>query len=99
MDSVPTGARANLSNANERRSSRRCASVPTPTAFALARTPALRAPTVRGRGCLQKRSSPYIRSVQHAVLSVAGLKGTMSEAALHIIRARLDGGIRNQAAR
>ena len=28
-----------------------------------------------------------------------GLKGTMSEAELHIIRARLDGGIRNQAAR
>jgi Recombinase/Recombinase zinc beta ribbon domain len=37
--------------------------------------------------------------VQHAVLSVAGLKGTMSEAELHIIRARLDGGIRNKAAR
>jgi len=28
-----------------------------------------------------------------------GLKGTMSEAALHIIRARLEGGIRNKAAR
>src|ERR1051325_4477485 len=28
-----------------------------------------------------------------------GLKGTMSEAELHIIRARLDGGLRNQAAR
>src|SRR5271154_516467 len=28
-----------------------------------------------------------------------GLKGTMSEAGLHIIRARLDGGIRNKAAR
>ena len=28
-----------------------------------------------------------------------GLKGTMSEAELHIIRARLDGGIRNKAAR
>ena len=27
-----------------------------------------------------------------------GLKGTMSEAELHIIRARLDGGIRNKAA-
>jgi hypothetical protein len=37
--------------------------------------------------------------VQHTVLSVAGLKGTMSEAELHIIRARLDGGIRNKAAR
>src|SRR5207244_12844073 len=28
-----------------------------------------------------------------------GLKGTMSEAELHVLRARLDGGIRNQAAR
>src|SRR2546422_3667441 len=28
-----------------------------------------------------------------------GLKGTMSEAELHIIRARLEGGIRNKAAR
>jgi DNA invertase Pin-like site-specific DNA recombinase len=30
---------------------------------------------------------------------VLGLKGTMSEAELHIMRARLDGGIRNKAAR
>src|SRR6266699_2399557 len=30
---------------------------------------------------------------------VLGLKGTMSEAGLHILRARLDGGIRNKAAR
>jgi DNA invertase Pin-like site-specific DNA recombinase len=30
---------------------------------------------------------------------VLGLKGTMSEAELHIIRGRLEGGIRNQAAR
>jgi DNA invertase Pin-like site-specific DNA recombinase len=30
---------------------------------------------------------------------VLGLKGTMSEAELHIIRARLEGGIRNKAAR
>jgi hypothetical protein len=37
--------------------------------------------------------------MQYTVLSVAGLKGTMSEAELHIIRARLDGGIRNKAAR
>jgi len=32
-------------------------------------------------------------------LLALGLKGTMSEAELHIIRARLDGGIRNKAAR
>ena len=37
--------------------------------------------------------------MQYTVLSVDGLKGTMSEAELHIIRARLDGGIRNKAAR
>lgn len=30
---------------------------------------------------------------------VLGLKGTMSEAELHVMRARLDGGIRNKAAR
>ena len=30
---------------------------------------------------------------------VLGLKGTMSEAELHILRARLDGGIRNKATR
>jgi len=30
---------------------------------------------------------------------ILGLKGTMSEAELHILRARLDGGIRNKAAR
>jgi DNA invertase Pin-like site-specific DNA recombinase len=30
---------------------------------------------------------------------VLGLKGTMSEAELHILRARLLGGIRNKAAR
>jgi len=41
--------------------------------------------------------------VYHPVLFndrlVLGLKGTMSEAELHILRARLDGGIRNKAAR
>ncbi len=37
--------------------------------------------------------------MQHTVLFVLWLKGTMSEAELHIIRARLDGGIRNKAAR
>jgi hypothetical protein len=30
---------------------------------------------------------------------LSGLKGTMSEAELHLIRARLDGGLRNKAAR
>jgi DNA invertase Pin-like site-specific DNA recombinase len=30
---------------------------------------------------------------------ILGLKGTLSEAELHVLRARLDGGIRNKAAR
>ena len=30
---------------------------------------------------------------------ILGLKGTMSEAELHVLRDRLDGGIRNKAAR
>ena len=33
------------------------------------------------------------------MLSVAGLKGTMSEAELHVLRARLQGGILNKARR
>jgi len=37
--------------------------------------------------------------MQHTVLSVAGLKGTMSEAELHVLRARLRGGILNKARR
>ena len=37
--------------------------------------------------------------MQHTVLSVVGLKGTMSEAELHVLRARLQGGIRNKARR
>ena len=37
--------------------------------------------------------------MQHTVLSVAGLKGIMAEAELHVLRARLEGGIRNKAAR
>src|SRR4029077_20661625 len=56
-------------------------------------------PTARSRNYLRKQSLPYIRTVQHTVLFVLGLKGTMSEAELYIIRARLEGGIRNKAAR
>jgi DNA invertase Pin-like site-specific DNA recombinase len=37
--------------------------------------------------------------VQHTVLFVLGLKGTMSEAELHVLRARLQGGILNKARR
>src|SRR5215469_287218 len=37
--------------------------------------------------------------MQHTVLSVLCLKGTMSEAELHVLRARLQGGILNKARR
>jgi len=37
--------------------------------------------------------------VQHAALFVAGLKGTMSEAELHFLKARMRGGILNKARR
>ena len=37
--------------------------------------------------------------MQHTVLSVLGLKGTMSEAELHVMKARLQGGIWNKAKR
>jgi DNA invertase Pin-like site-specific DNA recombinase len=37
--------------------------------------------------------------MQHTALSVDGLKGTMSEAELHVLRARLQGGILNKAQR
>src|SRR5215471_16992671 len=46
---------------------------------------------------LRKLSSTHTHEMHHRVLSVLGLKGTMSEAELHIIRARLEGGIRNKA--
>jgi DNA invertase Pin-like site-specific DNA recombinase len=67
--------------------------------FARARRLASRDRTGRNTDCPQRRSSPYIRKVQHTVLSVAGLKGTMSEAELHVLRARLQGGILNKARR
>jgi DNA invertase Pin-like site-specific DNA recombinase len=37
--------------------------------------------------------------VQHTVLFVLGLKGTMSEAELHVLKARLRGGILSRARR
>jgi Recombinase/Recombinase zinc beta ribbon domain len=56
-------------------------------------------PTDRSRNCFPKQSSPYIRKVQYTVLFVLGLKGTMSEAELHLLRARLIGGQLNKARR
>jgi hypothetical protein len=37
--------------------------------------------------------------MQHTALSVVGLKGTMSEAELHVLQARLRGGLLNKARR
>jgi DNA invertase Pin-like site-specific DNA recombinase len=37
--------------------------------------------------------------MQHTVLCVLGLKGTMSEAELHLIRARMRGGLLSKAKR
>jgi len=55
------------------------------------------APTDHNRNCFPKQSLPHIRAVQHTVLFVLGLKGTMAQAELHFIRARLLGGKLNKA--
>jgi len=54
-------------------------------------------PTDHNRNCFPKQSLPHIRAVQHTVLFVLGLKGTMAQAELHFIRARLLGGKLNKA--
>src|SRR5438309_6108425 len=99
MDLVPTEGPADLSSPKEHRLCPRGTIAPPPTVIARARRHALRDPTDRRRGCLQKQSSPYIRRVQHTVLSVAGLKGTLSEAELHFLKARMRGGMINKARR
>jgi Recombinase/Recombinase zinc beta ribbon domain len=67
--------------------------------FAPARRLASPGLTGRNRGYLQKQSSPYTREVQHTVLSVAGLKGELSQAELHFLKARMRGGVLNKARR
>src|SRR6266545_7343144 len=99
MDLVPTEGPADRSSPKEHSLCPRCAIAPTPTLIARARRPASRDPTGRRRSCLQKQSSPYIRRVQHAVLSVAGLKGTMSEFELSLLRQRSEEAIRQKARR
>src|SRR5258708_11718708 len=54
-------------------------------------------PTDHSNNYLRKQSSPYIRTVQHTVLFVLGLKGTMAQAELHFLRTRLQGGKLNKA--
>ena len=68
--------------------SRRAASVELPRGLVLAKRRVVFCPTGRSTGCRPKQSSPYIRKVQHTVLSVAGLKGTMSEFELGLMRQR-----------
>src|ERR1019366_9209448 len=65
-----------------------CGIAPRPTAFSRARRLALRDPIGRSRDYLQKQSSPRIHKMQHTVLSVAGLKGTMSEFELNLMKQR-----------
>ena len=67
--------------------------------FAHARRPASRDPPGRSKDCLQKRSPPYIRKVQHTVLSVAGLKGTLNVVELKVLRQRLQAGQESKARR
>src|SRR5678810_443906 len=75
------------------------AAVPLPRELAVAKRRAVPGPTDRSTGCPQKRSSPYIRRAQHTVLSVAGLKGTMSEFELNLLRQRSLEAIRQKAGR
>src|SRR5271169_2212815 len=99
MDLVPTEGPADRSSPKEHWLCLRGAIAPTPTVIARARRPASRGPTGRRRGCFQKQSSPHIRRVQHAALSVAGLKGTMAEFESNLLRQRSVAAIRQMAQR
>src|SRR5215471_3775580 len=79
--------------------SHRDVTVAPPKELVVAKRRVVPGPTDRSAGCPQKQSSPYIHRVQYTVLSVAGLKGTMSEAELHVLKARLRGGILSRARR
>src|SRR5437764_2916893 len=58
-----------------------------------------RVPFARRRDSPRPGSWHALPEMQHTVLFVLGLKGQLSEAELHILRARLRGGILNQAQR
>ena len=68
--------------------SRRAAAGALSRGLVLARRRVAPAPNDRSRDCPQKQSSPYIRRVQHTVLSVAGLKGSLNEYELDLLRQR-----------
>jgi hypothetical protein len=58
-----------------------------------------RVPFARRRDSPRRGSWRALPEMQHMVRFVLGLKGAMSEAELHVLRARLRGGILNQAQR
>ena len=94
-----TAGQGDPSNPNEALSCPRVVAAPIPKQFPDARTRAVPAPILRSAGCPQKQPSPYIRKVQYTVLSVAGLKGTMSEFELNLLRQRSIEAIRQKAQR
>src|SRR5215471_6122412 len=77
--------------------SHRDVTVAPPKELVVAKRRVVPGPTDRSAGCPQKQSSPYIRRVQYTVLSVDGLKGTLSEAELFTLRTRLYEGRWNKA--
>jgi hypothetical protein len=64
-----------------------------------ARRRGTRVRTDRSRNCAQKQSSPYIHRMQHTVLSVRCLKGTISEFELNLFRQRSSEAILQKARR
>ncbi|PYR95617.1 MAG: hypothetical protein DMG16_30110, partial [Acidobacteria bacterium] len=87
------------SNTTEWLPSSHCSVAPRPKVGVDAKTPGARGPTRRSWGSLQRQSSPHIRRVQHMVLSVLCLKGTMSEFELNLLRQRSEEAIRQKALR
>jgi hypothetical protein len=99
MSPALAAGRADPSNPKELPSCLQCEIAALPTLFAHARRLVAHGRIGHNTGYLQKQSSPCIHKVQHTVLFVAGLKGTMSEAELHVLKARLRGGILNEVRR
>src|SRR6516225_155364 len=95
----PAEGPADRSSPKEHQLGRRWAIAPTPRVIAPARRPVSRDPSGHRRGCLQKQSSPYIRRMQHTMLSVAGLKGTINEFEVNLFRQRSTEAILQKARR
>src|SRR6266700_1254577 len=73
------------SSSMERPAIPHCGVGPVPT-VRFARTHDTRVRTGHNTNCAQKQPSPYIHKVQHTVLSVHGLKGTLSGGILNKVR-------------